>query len=533
MIHGQPVDARRVAAALGGRSVVLVGMMGAGKTSVGKRLASKLGLPFVDADAEIEAGAQLTIPEIFERFGEAYFRDGERKVIARLLNGGPQVLATGGGAFMNKTTRENIAAHGVSIWLKPDVEVLLARVRKKSNRPASADRRSRADPAAASWRSARRPMRSPTSPSNRATARTSRSSTRRCAVWPTFCAARRRPPGDRRRVEVPLGARAYSILIGPGVIDEAGVEIARIAPGAKCAIVTDANVAPLYLDRLTTSLAAAGLGAASIVCPPGEATKSYAAVRARFGRADRGAHRAARHRHRARRRGDRRSDRLLRRLAAPRRAVRSGPHHPPVAGRFQRRRQDGHQLAARQEPGRRVPPALPRPCRFRQPRHAERAGVSRRLRRGASNTASSTTGISSNFLEARWREVFSGGPARARGDRGKLRGQGARRRRRRDRAGRTGAAQSRPYLRARLREPDALRFGAPGSRRGGGGRDGLRVPVFPSARALLRPGRRAGRGASEERRPADPHPGRSGPSSRRGRRFWRPCARTRRSSAGG
>ncbi len=135
MVQGQPVDAKRVAAALGARSIVLVGMMGAGKTSVGKRLASKLGLPFVDADMEIEAGAQLTIPEIFERFGEAYFREGERKVIARLLNSGPQVLATGGGAFMNKTTRENIAARGVSIWLKPDVEVLLARVRKKSNRP--------------------------------------------------------------------------------------------------------------------------------------------------------------------------------------------------------------------------------------------------------------------------------------------------------------------------------------------------------------------------------------------------------------
>ena len=135
MGQGQPVDVRRVTAALGARSVVLVGMMGAGKTSVGKRLAARLGLPFVDADAEIEAGAQLTIPEIFERFGEAYFREGERRVIARLLKGGPQVLATGGGAFMNAATREAIAAQGVSIWLKPEVEVLLARVRKKPNRP--------------------------------------------------------------------------------------------------------------------------------------------------------------------------------------------------------------------------------------------------------------------------------------------------------------------------------------------------------------------------------------------------------------
>ena len=135
MGQGQPVDVGHVTAALGGRSVVLIGMMGAGKTSVGKRLAAKLALPFVDADAEIEAGAQLTISEIFERFGEAYFRDGERKVIARLLSGGPLVLATGGGAFMNPVTRDNIAARGVSIWLKPEFDVLLARVRKKSNRP--------------------------------------------------------------------------------------------------------------------------------------------------------------------------------------------------------------------------------------------------------------------------------------------------------------------------------------------------------------------------------------------------------------
>src|SRR6202044_3195621 len=135
MGQGQSTDAGHVAAALSGRSVVLVGMMGAGKTSVGKRMATKLGLPFVDADAEIEAGAQLTISEIFERFGEAYFREGERKVIARLLKGGPLVLATGGGAFMNATTRDNIARHGLSIWLKPSFDILLARVRKKSNRP--------------------------------------------------------------------------------------------------------------------------------------------------------------------------------------------------------------------------------------------------------------------------------------------------------------------------------------------------------------------------------------------------------------
>src|SRR5580698_8572233 len=129
------LDRDALVAALNGRSIVLVGMMGAGKTSVGRRLATLLHLPFVDADGEIEAGAQMTVPEIFERFGEPYFREGERKVLARLLSEGQKVLATGGGAFMNEATRARIAQSGVSIWLKPDFEVLMRRVRKRSNRP--------------------------------------------------------------------------------------------------------------------------------------------------------------------------------------------------------------------------------------------------------------------------------------------------------------------------------------------------------------------------------------------------------------
>jgi shikimate kinase len=117
------------------RSIVLVGLMGAGKTTVGRRLAQKLGLGFVDADAEIERAAGETIPEIFERHGEAAFRDGERRVIARLLEGGPQVLATGGGAFMDETTRANIAARGISVWLRADLDVLMRRVARRGNRP--------------------------------------------------------------------------------------------------------------------------------------------------------------------------------------------------------------------------------------------------------------------------------------------------------------------------------------------------------------------------------------------------------------
>ena len=121
--------------ALGPRSVVLIGLMGAGKTAVGRRLANRLDLPFIDADGEIEVAAGASISEIFAEHGEAYFRQGERKVIARLLENGPQVLATGGGAYMNPDTRANIKAHGLSVWLKADIKVLMKRVGRRDNRP--------------------------------------------------------------------------------------------------------------------------------------------------------------------------------------------------------------------------------------------------------------------------------------------------------------------------------------------------------------------------------------------------------------
>jgi len=128
-------DTALVRQRLDGHPIVLVGLMGAGKTTVGRRLAEKLGLVFVDADHEIELAAGQTIPEIFARHGEAYFRDGERKVIARLLENGAQVLATGGGAYMNAETRNAIRAHGISIWLRADFDLLMRRVRRRSNRP--------------------------------------------------------------------------------------------------------------------------------------------------------------------------------------------------------------------------------------------------------------------------------------------------------------------------------------------------------------------------------------------------------------
>src|SRR5579872_2321095 len=125
-----------ISSALGARSIVLVGMMGAGKSTIGRRLSARLGLPFLDADAEIElAHAGMTIPEIFATHGEPYFRDGEAKVIARLLDGAPVVLATGGGAFLRQETRDRICERAVSIWLKADAEIVMRRVKRRSDRP--------------------------------------------------------------------------------------------------------------------------------------------------------------------------------------------------------------------------------------------------------------------------------------------------------------------------------------------------------------------------------------------------------------
>ncbi len=124
-----------IKALLGARSIVLVGLMGAGKTTVGRRLANALKLPFVDADTEIEKAAGQSITDIFADHGEEYFRDGERRVIGRLLLEGPHVLATGGGAFMDPETRTEIEAAGISLWLRADLPLLMKRVLRRSTRP--------------------------------------------------------------------------------------------------------------------------------------------------------------------------------------------------------------------------------------------------------------------------------------------------------------------------------------------------------------------------------------------------------------
>lgn len=129
------LSATEILARLGDRSIVFVGLMGAGKTAIGRKVAGELSIPFIDSDHEIESVSRTTVPDLFELYGEPEFRSLEQRVIGRLLEGGPQVLSTGGGAFMNAQTRETIARRGLSVWLKADIDVLMDRVSKKQNRP--------------------------------------------------------------------------------------------------------------------------------------------------------------------------------------------------------------------------------------------------------------------------------------------------------------------------------------------------------------------------------------------------------------
>ena len=129
------VDREALRGALGPRSIVFVGLMGAGKTAIGRKVAQALGLPFVDSDHEIETVSRMSIPELFDRYGEPEFRALEERVVVRLVKDGPRVVSTGGGAFMNANSRAAISQDGVSIWLKADIDTLMTRVAKKPNRP--------------------------------------------------------------------------------------------------------------------------------------------------------------------------------------------------------------------------------------------------------------------------------------------------------------------------------------------------------------------------------------------------------------
>jgi shikimate kinase/3-dehydroquinate synthase len=251
--------------------------MGCGKSSVGKRLAAKLGLPFVDADEEIERAAAKTINDIFTDHGEAHFRDGERKVISRLLSNGPQVLATGGGAYMHPETRQRIREDGVSIWLRADLPVLMRRVMKRDTRPLLRD----GNPEATMRKliEARYPIyaeadmtvESRDEPHDLAVAEI----VNRLAAGAAAPAGPVQAPSPSRSVRVELGDRSYDVLIASGLLADTGALIKSRLGAVKCGIVTDENVARHHLSTLEGSLKSEGLFAGSIVMTPGEATKSF------------------------------------------------------------------------------------------------------------------------------------------------------------------------------------------------------------------------------------------------------------------
>ena len=282
-ITGQTLAAIR--AGLSKRSFVLVGLMGAGKTTIGRRLAKRLQLPFVDADHEIEAAAGMSVGDIFAEHGESHFRDGERKVIARLLKQGPQILATGGGAFMDDQTRSHIIKDGVSIWLKCDLDLLMVRVRKRGGRPLL----KAPDPEAVMQKLM--DERHPVYGTAQITVQ-SRDATHNAIVNDVILALADYfenqpdiPPAstptekilmeDATTINVALGERAYDIHIGEGLLKTVGKTIAPVLNRPRTVIVTDENLAALHLETLEQSLSDAGIKSTSIVLPAGEATKSY------------------------------------------------------------------------------------------------------------------------------------------------------------------------------------------------------------------------------------------------------------------
>jgi shikimate kinase / 3-dehydroquinate synthase len=250
---------------IAGRSIVLVGLMGAGKTSIGRRLAARLGLPFRDADQEIELAAGCTIPELFARYGEAAFRDGERRVIRRLLAGDPMVLAFGGGAFMDQQTRESTRTEATSVWLRCTLQTLVRRVAGRDNRPLLAGR--------------------------------DREDTLRQLMetrYPVYAEADvivdcgDEPPDvttsgvmdalldwkPARRLHVVLPSTSYDVVIGDNLLARAGALLAPKLPQKRAVVVTDQNVAALHLQTLMDGLAQTAISATSIIVKGGEASKS-------------------------------------------------------------------------------------------------------------------------------------------------------------------------------------------------------------------------------------------------------------------
>ena len=253
--------------ALAGRSIVLVGLMGAGKTSIGRRLAARLGLPFRDADAEIELAAGCTVPELFERFGEREFREGERRVIRRLLAGEPLVLATGGGAFMDAETRTTIRREAVSVWLRCRLPTLLRRVVGRTHRPLLND----GDPAEVLQRLIN--MRHPVYAEADVIVDCADDGQEVTTGLVLDALSTWQPP---RRLTVALPSGSYDVVAGHGLLSRAGALLAPVLPQKRAVVVTDETVARLHLPELKRGLAETGIAAEEINVDVGEQSKDVA-----------------------------------------------------------------------------------------------------------------------------------------------------------------------------------------------------------------------------------------------------------------
>ncbi len=250
---------------------MLVGLMGAGKTAIGKRLAALLGLPFYDADEEIERAAGMTIAEIFKTHGEVAFRAGEKRVIQRLLGNGRIVLATGGGAFMDPETRAFIRERATSVWLRCPVPVLVQRTAGRTHRPLL----NAGNPVEVLEKLSA--LRSPVYAMADIIVDGSEDPPHVTTANVANAIETYRAP---RRVEVELAHSSYDVLIGGGLLARAGALMAPLLPQPRCFIVTDEHVAALHLNTLITSLDEVGIAHQSFVVKPGEASKSFASFQA-------------------------------------------------------------------------------------------------------------------------------------------------------------------------------------------------------------------------------------------------------------
>jgi shikimate kinase/3-dehydroquinate synthase len=250
---------------LAGRSIVLVGLMGAGKTSIGRRLAARLGLPFHDADAEIELAAGCTIAELFARFGEREFREGERRVIRRLLAGDQIVLASGGGAFMDPDTRATIRREAVSIWLRCRLPTLLRRVVGRTTRPLLNGQ----DPEDVLGRlmAVRHPLYAESDIAVDCTDDSPDQTTAKVLE----ALLDHRPP---RRLSLTLSTTAYDVVVGQDLLARAGALLAPVLPQRRAVIVTDETVAPLHLPALLRGLEATAVETRVLTVAPGETSKN-------------------------------------------------------------------------------------------------------------------------------------------------------------------------------------------------------------------------------------------------------------------